>query len=70
VVIFLPGSPDPRGGSVSFVDADRVSPMDSSFIEATNSMRHFGRGSSAIAKTALLKAEVGNTNGEIEGEGE
>ena len=43
-VIYLPGAPDPRGGSVLVMDADRVEPVQTTFVGATAALRALGRG--------------------------
>jgi uncharacterized membrane protein len=43
-VIYLPGAPDPRAGSVMVMDADRVEPVQMTFVRATAALRALGRG--------------------------
>ncbi len=43
-VIYLPGAPDPRAGSVVVMDADRVEPLGMTFVRATAALRALGRG--------------------------
>jgi uncharacterized membrane protein len=43
-VIYLPGAPDPRAGSVLLMDADRVEPVQMTFVRATAVLRALGRG--------------------------
>ncbi len=43
-VIYLPGAPDPRAGSVLVMDADRVEPVQMTFVRATAALRGLGRG--------------------------
>jgi uncharacterized membrane protein len=43
-VIYLPGAPDPRAGSVLVMDADRVEPVQMTFVRATAALRALGRG--------------------------
>ena len=43
-VIYLPGAPDPRAGSVMVMDADRVEPVQTTFVRATAALRALGRG--------------------------
>jgi uncharacterized membrane protein len=45
VVVFLPGSPDPWSGAVSFVTPDRVTLIDVDFNKAVKALRLAGRGS-------------------------
>ncbi len=42
VVVYIPGSPDPRAGSVVMVEEDRVSPVDQDFLSVLNSLKRFG----------------------------
>jgi len=48
VAVYLPGSPDPRSGTVSYVTDDRVQPVDAGFKEVLKTCRNFGRGSTAM----------------------
>ncbi|HAC62340.1 MAG TPA: hypothetical protein DCF68_02095 [Cyanothece sp. UBA12306] len=43
VVVFLPGSPDPRSGTVVLIDSDRVTPLDASFLSVSSTLKRFGR---------------------------
>lgn len=43
-VIYLPSAPDPRAGSVLVMDADRVEPVQMTFVGATAALRTLGRG--------------------------
>ena len=43
VVVFLPGSPDPRSGTVALVDSDRVIPLNASFLSVSGILKRFGR---------------------------
>ena len=45
VVVYLPGAPDPRSGSVVYLGADRVKRLDITVAQASNNLRHLGRGS-------------------------
>jgi len=45
VAIYVPGSPDPRSGSVSYMTADRIRPVDAGFKEVVKASKHLGRGS-------------------------
>ena len=45
VAVYLPGSPDPRSGAVSYVTEDRVQPVDAGFKVVLKTCRNFGRGS-------------------------
>jgi uncharacterized membrane protein len=48
VAVYLPGSPDPRSGTVSYVTADRVQPVDAAVTAVTKVQKNLGRGSTAI----------------------
>lgn len=48
LAVFLPGSPDPWSGSVSIVDADRVSDLDVSVKAIHHSMKRLGKGAAKI----------------------
>ena len=43
VVVFLPGSPDPRSGTVILIDSDRVTYIDASFLSVSSTLKRFGR---------------------------
>jgi uncharacterized membrane protein len=43
-VIYIPSAPNPRAGSVLVLDADRVAPVNLSFLAAVRSLRALGRG--------------------------
>jgi uncharacterized membrane protein len=45
VAVFLPGSPDPRSGTVSFVAANRIQPVDAGFNAVVKICKNLGRGS-------------------------
>lgn len=47
VAIFLPGAPDPRSGTLSYVESDRVEGLDLSFGEVVRNIRKLGLGSAA-----------------------
>jgi len=44
VVVFMPGAPDVRSGTVAFVTADRVVAIDATFLTINRCMKHMGRG--------------------------
>jgi len=48
VAVYLPGAPDPRAGALSYVTADRVSPVDATFRTVAKACKKLGRGSSEI----------------------
>lgn len=43
VVVFLPGSPDPRSGTVVLIDSERVTPLNVSFLSVSGALKRFGR---------------------------
>jgi uncharacterized membrane protein len=43
-IIYVPGAPEPRAGSVIVMDENRVEPVPMSFLAALRSMRQLGRG--------------------------
>jgi uncharacterized membrane protein len=45
VVVFLPGAPDARSGSVAYVNPERVTPLDATFFSINKSLRYMGKGS-------------------------
>ena len=48
VVLYLPGAPDPRSGTVAYMTADRITRLDTSFAAVARTMKSLGRGSSQI----------------------
>ena len=50
VAVYLPGAPNARSGSVSYMTADRIQPLDARFHTIANSLRRFGRGSGEITQ--------------------
>jgi uncharacterized membrane protein len=48
VAVYLPGSPDPRSGSVSFVSPDRVQSVDVGVQAVSKIYKNLGRGSTNI----------------------
>ena len=48
VVVYLPGAPDVRSGSVSYVLADRIEPVDAEFKTVVKNLKHLGRGSGVM----------------------
>ena len=48
VAIYLPGAPDPRAGTVSYVTSDRVQPLDVDFKVVTRICKNLGRESIAV----------------------
>jgi uncharacterized membrane protein len=47
VSVFLPGSPQPRSGSVMLINADRVITLDMSYPKAIYMFQQMGKGSTA-----------------------
>ena len=54
VVVYLPGAPNARSGSVSYMAADRIQPIDAWFHTVANSFRRFGRGSGGLVETTKI----------------
>lgn len=52
VIVFMPGAPDVRSGSVAYVTPDRVTPIEASFLTINRCMKHMGKGA-----TQLLPSE-------------
>jgi len=52
VVVYLPGSPDARSGAVTYVEEDRVGPLDVEFMAVVKSLKHLGRGSGAMIRAS------------------
>jgi len=48
VAVYLPSSPDPRSGSISYVTGDRVQPIDAGVQAVTKVYKNLGRGSTAM----------------------
>ena len=48
--VYLPGAPDPRSGSVLYVAAERVQPLDATLASAYTCMRKFGSGSKELLR--------------------
>ena len=48
VAVYLPGSPDPRSGTISYVSGDRVEPIDAGVQAVTKVCKNLGRGSTAM----------------------
>lgn len=47
VAVFLPGAPDPRTGTLSYVTSDRVEDLASNFYEVVKNFRKLGVGTAA-----------------------
>lgn len=48
VVVFFPGAPDVRSGTVAFVTADRVQPIDTNLLSINKSLKLMGIGAAAL----------------------
>jgi len=48
VVVFVPGAPDVRSGSVVYVTADRVQPLATTFMTVNRTLKHMGRGAANL----------------------
>jgi uncharacterized membrane protein len=48
VTVYIPGSPDPRSGTVSYVTSDRIQPVEGGFKGITKTAKNLGRGSTEI----------------------
>ena len=48
VAVYLPGSPDPRSGAVSYVTDDRIQPVDAGFNTVVKICKNLGRDSTAV----------------------
>ena len=56
VAIYVPGAPDPRAGTLCYMTADRVQPIDAGLQPILKSFKALGRGSaSMLAGTASSK---------------
>lgn len=53
VVVFIPGAPDVRSGSVAYVTADRVEPLAASFMVINKTLKHMGKGAAALLPEQL-----------------
>lgn len=54
VVVFFPGAPDVRSGTVAYVTADRVQPVDASFLSINKSLKHMGKGAGRLLPQHML----------------
>jgi uncharacterized membrane protein len=57
VAVFLPGAPDPRTGTLSYVESDRVDDLDSSFKDVAKNFRRLGLGSAAIISQSKIPTQ-------------
>ncbi len=52
VVVFFPGAPDVRSGSVAYVEASRVSPTEANLLAINKSLKLMGIGAAKLVPTA------------------
>jgi uncharacterized membrane protein len=48
VAVYVPGAPDPRAGTISYVTSDRIQPVDAGFKSVTKICKNLGRGSGEV----------------------
>jgi len=48
VVVFFPGAPDVRSGTVAYVTADRVEPLATSLLAINKTLKHMGKGAAVL----------------------
>ena len=48
VAVYVPGSPNPRSGVVSYVTGDRIRPLDAKFKAVLKVYHDLGRGSAGL----------------------
>lgn len=58
VAVFLPGAPDPRTGTLSYVESDRVENLDSSFNEVAKNFKRLGLGSAAKISRSKIPSQA------------
>ena len=58
VAVFLPGAPDPRTGTLSYVESDRIEDLDSSFNEVSKNFRRLGLGSAAKISQSKIPTQA------------
>ena len=51
--VFVPGTPDPKSGSVYFMGADRIKPIDMPVTSALHLVKNAGKGSEAVLRGKL-----------------
>jgi len=52
VVVYLPGAPNPWSGAVCIMEAERVTPLETSMLMAVQNIKHLGKGSSKLLQAA------------------
>jgi len=58
VAVFLPGAPDPRTGTLSYVESDRIEDLDSSFNDVSKNFRKLGMGSAAKISQSKIPTQA------------
>lgn len=58
VAVFLPGAPDPRTGTLSYVESDRIEDLDSSFNDVSKNFRRLGMGSAAKISQSKIPTQA------------
>ena len=58
VAIFFPDAPDPRSGTLSYVESDRVEDLDSSFNEVSKNFKRLGLGSAAKISRSKITSQA------------
>ena len=48
VAVYLPGSPDPRSGALSYVTGDRIQPVNAGFKTVVKICKNLGLGSTVM----------------------
>jgi uncharacterized membrane protein len=48
VAVYLPGAPNPRSGTVSYVNAEQIAPVDAGFREIATASKKLGRGTAEM----------------------
>ncbi len=56
VVVYLPGSPDPWSGAVSFIEIDRVTPIDCDMQAVLKALRGGGRGGLELSQASSQRS--------------
>jgi len=57
VAVFLPGAPDPRAGTLIYVDSGRVDKLATSFKDIANNFRRLGIGSAAKISNSKMPTQ-------------
>lgn len=64
VAIYIPGAPDPRSGSLSYMTPERVEPIDAGFQAVLMSFKRLGCGSAGMLGGATSRPLPGTRPGE------